>query len=924
MTGSPTSRSTTFRTTTFRTKPLRSTTFRLAALTGAAAAAVALPGTAQAAVGAGHAPQAPARLTVGDQARPLNVEGAPLFGWTPRDRDPGEVQTAYEIAVRDASGTTVWDSGRVRSGAQEYVRYAGPALASEASYTWTVRTWDRTGKRSPWARPAAFDTGLADGEWRAAWIRRTTGEADDYTLARKDFTVGKSKVVRARVHIAAGQQYALHLNGETVDHGPAFEYPDDGYYRTVDVTAKLKAGQAATIGALYHWYGSGQGRPKGEPGLLVRLVIDHADGTRQTVVTDGTWQVARGPWKKAPKRNGDAGDYVEDIDGTAAPLGWDAPGFDASAWQAPQVVGVHPASGFTHLKAQETSLAHRAVRPVKVTRLESGALVADFGTVIPAVPVVRFRDGEAGRHVDMHASYILNADGTVSRSKDDNQDTDLGFGYTQRDGDQTFRPLTYVGFRYLEIAPGSGAEPDGISAVAQHDEVTRKGDLRTSNAGVDAAYDLMARSALYGSQTQFVDTPTREKGQFLGDSVDVSTALMGAYGERRLTRQAIREFIASQARYWPDGRLNAVYPNGDGKRDIPDYTEMFPGWVWEYYEQSGDAATLAEAYPVMSAVAGYVRRYIADGTGLVTNLEGGSGQYRYGIIDWPATMRYGHDMDTAARTVINVLGVDVLNATARAAEALGKNGDAAALRADAGTLTGSINAKLRRPDGVYIDGLKADGAQSTHASQIANAYALAYGVAPAESRGAVESYVAGLGLRMGPMTAHRLLEALAGRPGDVVTRLTDTEGPGWGDILARGGTFTWESWDARETGQSLSHPWGATSLVEIQRTLLGVTVTAPASAAVRVRPPLTGLDRASGTVPVQRGDVRVTWKRNGGGFSLAVDVPVNVRAEIHVPARSAADVRVSGPGAARFTGMKDGYAVFAAGSGRLVLHSDHR
>ncbi|TDD87810.1 alpha-L-rhamnosidase [Actinomadura darangshiensis] len=902
----------------------RSTGFRAVLVATVAAAAVAgPPGTAQAALKAGHAPGTPAGLTVGDQARPLNVEGAPLFGWTPRDRDPGEVQTAYEIVVRDASGQTVWDSRRVRSGSQEYVKYAGPPLAPETSYTWTVRTWDKTGKRSPWARPAAFDTGLADKDWQATWIRRTTGEADDYTLARKDFTVGRSRVVRARAHIAAGQQYALHLNGQTVDHGPAFEYTDDGFYKTVDVTSKLQAGKPATIGALYHWYGSGQGRPKGEPGLLVRLVIDHADGTRQVVVTDGSWKVTRGPWKNAPKRNGDAGDYIEDIDGTAAPLGWDEPDYDASSWQDPQVVGAHPASGFTHLHGQETALAYRNVRPVKVTRLDSGALVADFGTVIPAVPVVRFRDGTAGRHVDMHASYVLNDDGTVSRSKDDNQSTDLSYGYTQRDGDQTFRPLTYVGFRYLEIAPGSGAKPGDISAVVQHNEVTRKGGVHTSNAGVNAAYDLMARSALYGSQTQFVDTPTREKGQFLGDSVDVSTAVMGAFGERRLTRQAIREFIASQARYWPDGRLNAVYPNGDGKRDIPDYTEMFPGWVWEYFEQSGDTSTLADAYPVMSAAADYVRRYIADGTGLVTNLEGGSGQYKYGIIDWPATMRYGHDMDTAARTVINVLGVDVLNATARAAEALGRTGDAAALRKDAGTLAGNINAKLRRPDGVYIDGLKDDGAQSTHASQIANAYALAFGVAPAGTRGKVESYIAGLGLQMGPMTAHRLLQALGDRPDDVVTRLTATEGPGWGNILARGGTFTWESWDAPETGQSSSHPWGATSLVEVQRTLLGVTVTAPGSSAVRIKPPLTGLDRASGTVPLQRGDVGVTWKRAGHGFSLSVDVPVNVRAEIHVPARSVRDVHVAGAGGARFTGMRDGYAVFEAGSGRLSFRSNH-
>ena len=37
---------------------------------------------------------------------------------------------------------------------------------------------------------------------------------------------------------------------------------------------------------------------------------------------------------------------------------------------------------------------------------------------------------------------------------------------------------------------------------------------------------------------------------------------------------------------------------------------------------------------------------------------------------------------------------------------------------------------LRRPNGVLVDGLEADGTPSTHASQIANAYALAFGLVP--------------------------------------------------------------------------------------------------------------------------------------------------------------------------------------------------
>ena len=40
-------------------------------------------------------------------------------------------------------------------------------------------------------------------------------------------------------------------------------------------------------------------------------------------------------------------------------------------------------------------------------------LVADFGKIIPAVPVIRFRHGTEGHLVNMVAGYLLNADGTM-------------------------------------------------------------------------------------------------------------------------------------------------------------------------------------------------------------------------------------------------------------------------------------------------------------------------------------------------------------------------------------------------------------------------------------------------------------------------------------------------------------------------------
>ena len=125
----------------------------------------------------------------------------------------------------------------------------------------------------------------------------------------------------------------------------------------------------------------------------------------------------------------------------------------------------------------------------------------------------------------------------------------------------------------------------------------------------------MQHSAIHSSEETFLDTPTREKGQFTGDTVDISYATMIAAGDRNATARAIREIVYSATHSWkaaverllhrgaaavlvPEHRharaaSTPSIPNGDNMRDIPDYTEFVPDWVWRYYEQSGDAPTLA-------------------------------------------------------------------------------------------------------------------------------------------------------------------------------------------------------------------------------------------------------------------------------------------------------------------------------------------
>ncbi|MDQ1465661.1 MAG: alpha-L-rhamnosidase, partial [Actinomycetota bacterium] len=325
-------------------------------------------------------------------------------------------------------------------------------------------------------------------------------------------------------------------------------------------------------------------------------------------------------------------------------------------------------------------------------------------------------------------------------------------------------------------------------------------------------------------------------------------------------------------------------------------------------------------------IADYVARAITPKTGLVTNLPGGGGDYEGGIVDWPIAMRYGYDKSSAALTTVNILGIEVFREVAAAGVALNRPAsEVDDARARSAALTSAVNARLRNADGVYIDGLHRDGTKSTHASQQSNAYALAAGIVPSVARPAVVRLVVRLGMAMGPDVAAVLLAALhdSGNDQAVIDLVSDAKVPGWAQILARGATFTWESWNARDVpGDSESHAWGSTVLPALTSTVLGVQVTEPGARRVAIAPPRTSITSARGRLATERGPVSVAWHRaDARHFTLEVTVPDNVVGTVRLPALNVRNVRERGHAVGSVAGVKveavgAGTVRVAVGSGR--------
>ncbi len=843
-------------------------------------------------------PDAPYNLRSFDKTNPVGTDNAPYFGWYIADPDDNEIQSAYQVLV--ASSLTVlnsdngdiWDSGKVSSRKQNYVYAEGKRLLSATRYYWKVRTWDKDGNVSPYSATSIFETGLlTNADWVGAkWLKRNTNDDDDYTYFRKKVALPGKTIQRAIVYIAACHSYELYINGRFIGKGFDNHYPQYSYYHAWDISSSLSPDSENAIACLTHWYGGGQGRATGARGLLMKVIIEYTDLTSTIIGTDGTWkQVRAEQWVSGqPQRNGEGIGRVEKIDSRQVITGWNELNFNDSGWQSATEIGEHPVAPWTGvLRADLTRVIEEEIKAASVTNLGGGKYVIDLGKIYPGSFKINFSGGTPGDTIKMYGGYVLNRDGTVSRKI--NQGTNMDFYFIHNGGKSVFNPYVYLGMRYLQVNNSPNVlNADNVRFICRHFELDpARSDFNSSSPMLNSVWKLMCHSLIAGAQEGFVDTPTREKGSFLSDGWSQAVPAMSTMGDRTMNLRVLREFLDSQDQYWPDGRLNAVYPNVDGARDIPDYTQSYLVWVWDYYMQTGNTEFLKTNYSRLKKIANYVYAYRDDTTGLIHRLKGGNGLYEFGIIDWPVSMRYGYDMSVESRTVVDVYAYADFDIISKIAEIIGNDTDRDNYQSKANAIKTAINSRLINNDGVYIDGLNHDQSQSKHISQAANICPLAMGIVPSTNIKPVVEEIKNRKMNVGMICLRWLPEALgqADQGAHLVDLYTNTEWDGWAKTILLGGTVTWESWCANLNNDSMSHPWGAVGLLAMQQYMLGIQPLNPQHELIKVKPLDFG-DRLSfvrGVLPTDKGDISVAWNKDRSHFSMTITIPDNITAKVYIP-----------------------------------------
>lgn len=855
----------------------------------------------------GAAPSTPTNLRCFDKVNPVGTDSKPYFGWYVNDPDDEEIQTAYQILVATSLKKInqnigdVWDSGKTHSGSQNHLEFNGKTLKAATRYYWKVRTWDKDDNLGTFSEPALFDVGLFSGaDWAGAqWIKRNSTEKDQYTYYRKNFQVTGKKIIRATAYLSVWHNYELYLNGILIGKGQAYHYPQYSYYNAFDITSSIRNKGKNLFALMAHWYGGGQGRVAGASGFLFKAVIEYSDGSQGIIGTDKSWKQTRvEAWLDGqPPRNGEGVGYVDRIDASKILENWNLSDFDDRSWENAVEIGSQPVAPWTgELQPDLTRLIEKEIAPLSVKDLGNGKYVIDLGKVWAGVPKINFTGGKPGEVITMRGGFTLETDGSVSLRQ--TQSTNMSYYFISNGKKAVFQPFVYFGMRYLQVddAP-CPLTTENVRFITRHYELDpSRSDFESSDTMLNQVWGLMKHTLLLGEQEQFVDTPTREKGAFLGDGWAQGVPAMTILGDRTFNLRVMLEFLDSQDQYWPDGRLNAVYPNVDRKRDIPDYTQSYLVWVWDYYLQTGDVQFLRENYTKIRKIAEYVDTYRNDSTGLIYDLAGGAGGYKFGIIDWPPSMRYGYDIATSARTVICAYAYADFNIVSKVAEVLGNEKDQDIYRDKALRMRNAINKYLLNDQGVFVDGLYKDHSASSHVSQHANMLPMALGIVSFEKKDSVVKAIKERKMSVGMVTVRWLPEALgkAEEGKHLLELYTNPNWDGWAQTLSKGGTATWEAWDSDLRGESLSHPWGTAGLLGIQQYILGIETLKPQFELFQVKPLDfgTALNHVKGRLPSDRGDISVEWNRKDSLFTMDVTFPDNTKGYIWVPKGASADFDV--------------------------------
>src|SRR5436190_15906863 len=545
-------------------------------------------------------------------SNPIGVGSSqPSLSWQLRASNRNVLQTAYEIRIgRDVSSLTkgsslVWGSGKIDSDSSVHVAYKGSPLQSGTKYFWQVRVWTNSGDTSKWTEPVRFQMGLLHLEdWKANWIE--PGFVEDTLnrptpLFRKKFKAGK-KIQSATAYITAHGMYEGFINGKRIGDSyltPGWtSYHKRLQYQTYSVTDLLNQGSniiAMGLGSGWYrghlaWNGNKNVWGK-DIALLLQLDIVYADGSKESVVSDGSWKTTTGSITYSEIYDG------EIIDARKQRTGWRTPGYDDGNWSDVVVKDYDKANLIA--TQNESVRKHETFVPIKVLTTPKGEKVIDFGQNLVGWVMIKAK-GNAGDTIRISHAEVLDKDGNFYT--ENLRAARAQAVYILRgEGEEFFEPhFTFFGFRYIKIEGYPGEiKPENFTAVALYSDMEPTGSFTCS----DSLINQLQHNIQWGQKGNFLDVPTDcpqrdERLGWTGDAQVFSRTATFNMNVNNFFAKWLKDVAADQS---SNGSVPFVIPNvlGEGAGGSTGWADCSTIILWNMYLAYADKKILEQQYPSM-------------------------------------------------------------------------------------------------------------------------------------------------------------------------------------------------------------------------------------------------------------------------------------------------------------------------------------
>lgn len=434
----------------------------------------------------------------------------------------------------------------------------------------------------------------------AQWISSPVDTGAAACTFEKQFVLNKP-VKKATLCATAMGIYAASLNGRRVGKNvlaPGWTcYKERIQYQTYDVTGLLAANNTLSVGVgqgwavgyighvnTNHWYAD-------QTSLLCWLDIVYADGAKQCIATDSSWEVYTNEVTFSEIYHGETVDKTADKKW----IGFAKP--DKLATKVVRQVG-------------EDITEQERLAPIDFFVTPKGERVIDFGQNMTGYVELSIT-APRGSRIVLHHAEVLDSEGnfyTDNYRSARNENTYICSG--EQD---VFKPTySFQGFRYIRLAeyPFEEVDISGFTAIAVNSELKRTGYYRCGNERINQLY----HNIIWGQKSNYLDVPTDcpQRDERLGWTGDAQVFCRTAainFDVEKFFEKWLGDMAIEQAK--ENGAVRGVIPECQ-----PYAARISAAWgdaaciiPWQLYEAYGNQKLLRKHLPMMKAWVDFLRRF---------------------------------------------------------------------------------------------------------------------------------------------------------------------------------------------------------------------------------------------------------------------------------------------------------------------------